>query len=150
MQFFRQDEADVAAVVSWGVRVLLLAAEDSVDGGTVHNQIANRIARLGGVIETEMDAFAALETLTMDGTGFGLFVINCDHVGGLEAGRKLVCLMYKGGVDMPVILVSTECGASEFPNDNNAPVVLRAPLSGVAIRVGFEHAMRNRLVFHAA
>ncbi|MGO4909382.1 hypothetical protein ACEN2J_13750 [Pseudorhodobacter sp. W20_MBD10_FR17] len=150
MQVFRQDEADVAAVVSWGVRVLLLAAEDSVEGGAVHNQIATRIAGLGGMIETEKDAFAALETLTMDGTGFGLFVINSDHVGGLEASRKLVCLMHKGGVDMPVILVSTECATSEFPNDSHAPVVLRAPLSVVAMRVGFEHAMRNRLVFRAA
>jgi hypothetical protein len=150
VHIFRQDDAEVAAIVSWGVRVLLLAADDSVEAGPVQNQIAAPIARLGGVIETEKDAFAALETLIMDCTGFGLFVINCDHVGGLEASRKLVSLMHKGGVTIPVILVSTECRTSEFPSDSHAPVVLRAPLSSVAIRVGFEHAMRDRLVFHAA
>lgn len=145
MQFFRQDDIEVSAIVGWGVRVMLLSAEAAVE-----SRIAARLAGLGGVVEAESDSFAALDLLTMDATGFGLLVIDCDHVGGLEAARKLISMMHKGDASMPVILVSSDCKTQEFPSDYNAPVVLRAPLSAVAVRVGFEHAMRDRLVFQAA
>jgi hypothetical protein len=146
MQFSHQHQIEVSGHVGWGVRVLLLAGE----GAAAHDRIVTGITALGGVIDTETDGFAALETLSTDRTGFGLFVIDCDPFGGLEVGRKLISLMHKGGVSMPVILVSTECPAPEFPADINAPIVLRAPLSAVAMRVGFEYATRGRLVFHAA
>jgi hypothetical protein len=142
MQFFRQDDLEVSAIVGWGVRVMLLAAGEG--------RIAARLAGLGGVVETESDSFAALDLLMMDATGYGLLVIDCDHVGGIETARKLVSMMHKGNVSLPVILVSSECETQEFPSDYNAPVILRAPLSAVAVRVGFEHAMRERLVFLAA
>ncbi len=142
MQFFRQDDLEVSAVVGWGVRVMLLAAGEG--------RIATRLAGLGSVVEAESDSFAALDLLTMDATGYGLFVIDCDHVGGVGAARNLISLMHKGDVSLPVILVSSDCETQEFPSDYNAPVVLRAPLSAVAARVGFEHAMRDRLVFKAA
>lgn len=146
MQFSYQHQTEVSGHIGWGVRVLLLAAE----GTAAHDRIVMAITGLGGVIDTETDGFAALETLSTDRTGFGLFVIDCDPFGGLEIGHKLVSLMHMGGVSMPVILVSTACPAPEFPADINAPIVLRAPLSAVAMRVGFEHATRGRLVFHAA
>jgi hypothetical protein len=146
MQFSHQHQTEVSGRAGWGVRVLLLAAQ----GAAAHDRIVTGVTGLGGVIANETDGFAALETLSTDRTGFGLFVIDCDPFGGLEVGHKLVSLMHKAGVSMPVILVSTECSAPEFPGDINAPIVLRAPLSAVAMRVGFEHATRGRLVFHAA
>lgn len=146
MQYFRQNDADFSAIVGWGVRVMLLTpAEDTKQSG-----VAARIAGLGGVIEVENDPFSALDTLIMDGTGFGLFVIECDAFGGLEAGRSIVSMLHKGGVSIPVILVSTDCDDQVFPSENTAPVVLRAPISAVSLRVGFEHAMRDRLVFQTA
>jgi hypothetical protein len=105
---------------------------------------------LGGSVEIENDPFSALDALIDDGTGYGLFLIECDAFGGLAAARNLVSMLHKGGVSMPVILVSSECNEQEFPSESNAPVVLRAPVSAVALRVGFEHAMRDRLVFCAA
>lgn len=146
MQFFRQDEAEVSAIVGWGVRVLLLTpAEESAQ-----SKVATRIAGLGGIVEVENDAFTALDTLILDDTGYGLLVIECDAFGGVEAGRNLVSMLHKGGVSLPVILLSSDCAEQEFPQDSNVPVVLRAPISSVALRVGFEHAMRDRLVFRAA
>jgi hypothetical protein len=146
MQFFRQEEAEVSAIVGWGVRIMLLTTEEDVR----QSKVAARIAGLGGLVEVENEAFTALDTLISDRTGYGLFVIECDGIGGLEAGRKLVSLLHKGDVSMPVILISSDCEEQEFPNEYNLAVVLRAPVSAVSLRVGFEHAMRDRLVFQAA
>lgn len=146
MQFFRQEEAEISAIVGWGVRVLLLSACDQPQD----SKVAVRIAGLGGAIEIETDAFAALETLVLDSTGYGLFVIEADAFGGLEAARKIVSMLHKGGVSMPILLVASDCKEQEFPNDSHNPVILRAPVSAVALRVGFEHAMRGRLVFQTA
>lgn len=146
MQFFRQNEAEVSAIVGWGVRVLLLSAVSE----PAQSKAAVRIAGLGGVVECESDAFSALDTLFFDNTGYGLFVIECDAYGGLETGRSLVSMMHKGEVSIPVILLSSECVEQEFPREFNGPVVLRAPISAVSLRVGFEHAMRDRLVFKVA
>lgn len=146
MQFFRQDEAEVSAIVGWGVRVLLLTPDEDV----TQSKAATRIAGLGGTVEIENEAFTALDTLILDDTGYGLLVIECDAFGGLAAGRNLVSMLHKGGVFIPVILLSSDCAEQEFPYDTNAPIVLRAPISSISLRVGFEHAMRDRLVFQAA
>lgn len=146
MQLFRQNEAEVSAIVGWGVRVLLLTPA----GATAQSKAAARIAGLGGVVESEADAFSALDTLILDSTGYGLFVVECDSFGGLEAGRNLVSMLHKGEVSIPVILLSSECSEQEFPHEYNKPVVLRAPISAVSLRVGFEHAMRDRIVFKVA
>ena len=48
---------------------------------------------------------------------------------------------------VPVILVSRDCGEQRFPEDRKSPTLLRAPLSSVALRVGFEHALRDRFFY---
>lgn len=146
MQFFRQEDAEISAIVGWGVRVLLLSPSEQAQD----SKVGVRIAGLGGAVEIENEAFAALDTLIQDSTGYGLFVIECDAFGGLAAARNLVSLLHKGGVSMPILLVSADCVEQEFPADSHHPVVLRAPVSAVSLRVGFEHAMRDRLVFQAA
>ena len=143
MQVLRAIDTDTAALVGWGVRVMLLSPE-----GT-GARVAERIAGLGGVVEVESDLYAAVETLNEDATGFGLFVMECDGFGGLEAGARAVAMMGRAVERMPVILVSSEVAVQTFP-ETHAPVLLRAPLSAVALRVGFEHALRARLVYMAA
>ena len=146
MQFFRQSEAENFDIVGWGVRVMLLSPAATV----TDSRVAIRIAGLGGTIEMEGDAFDALDAMIGNSTGYGLFVIECDAFGGLDAARELVSMLHRGGISLPTILVSSECGEQEFPDERNIPVVLRAPISAVGLRVGFEHAMRDRLVFQAA
>ncbi len=146
MQVFRQNNADGASIVGWGVRVLLLSPAEDV----TQTVAGMRIAGLGGSVELENEAFAALDTLILEETGYGLLMIECDSFGGLEGGRNLVSMLHKGGVSIPVILVTSDCAEQVFPYDFNGPIVLRAPVSAVGLRVGFEHAMRDRLVFQAA
>ncbi len=49
-----------------------------------------------------------------------------------------------------MILISRDCAAQVFPDDPLDAVQLRAPLSAVSLRVGFEHALRERMFWRAA
>ena len=52
--------------------------------------------------------------------------------------------------NLPVMLIAAGVAQQDFPEDRAEPVVLRAPVSAVALRVGFEHALRERLIWRAA
>jgi len=139
MQLVRSFEQDNAALVGWGVRVMLLTSEGA-DGAT-----ARRLAGLGGLVETASEMFAALGALIDDPAGYGLFVVDCDTFGGVEGGHKAFAMLGDVVSRVPVILVSRICPQQTFPDDRRSPTLLRAPLSAVSLRVGFEHALRDRL-----
>ncbi|MDZ4094780.1 MAG: hypothetical protein U1D35_07710 [Paracoccaceae bacterium] len=145
MQNFRPIIQD-AALVGWGVRVMLLAAAESAGA----DAITSRLAGFGGLVERETELFTALEALIDDPAGYGLFVMECEGFGGLEMGQKAFAMLGQLKARLPVILVAQDCGVQVFPEDRSAPVQLRAPLSAVALRVGFEHALRERLLRVAA
>lgn len=146
MQLFRQIDSETAALVGWAVRVLLLAA----DAGAGAARLADRLAGFGGIVEPETDLFAAAEALQGETAGFGLLVMDCDGYGGLQAGRRMLTLIGRAAERVPVILIAAEVGTQAFPERDGAPVLLRAPPSAVSLRVGFEHALRHRLVHAAA
>ncbi len=145
MQVFRPIEDD-ATLVGWGVRVMFLAQ----DGCPKAEVAAKRMAGFGGLVEAEYELFSALEAIIEDPQGYGLFAMECDGMGGLEAGRRAFALLRGAGVTVPVILISSECVEQVFPEDRTAPILLRSPLSAVSMRVGFEHALRERLLWRAA
>lgn len=142
MQMIRQPMHD-AVPVAWGVRALLVAA----DGAEAAIQ---RIAELGGTVERADELFTGLDAAIDDPSGYGLFVMLCDGIGGLAAGQRAFALLRAAGCRMPVILASSDCEAQMFPDDHDAPVTLRAPFSQLALRLGFEHALRDRLLWRAA
>lgn len=143
MQQLRQSDQEDTTLVGWGARVLLLSQGN---GG----RIAERLLGLGSRVEAEQDEFAAIELLQCDGTGFGLFVMDCDPFGGLEAGRRVMSMLGRVLERTPCILISAEVTAQTFPDEAWQPILLRSPLSAVALRVGFEHALRERLIYLAA
>ena len=146
MQLFRTFDRDDAALVGWGVRVLLLEP----NGGTGGARIAERLQGFGGLIEAEHDAFSALEALQADATGFGLFVMECDPYGGLGAGRRVMSMIGLAAERTRCILISREVTVQIFPEEPDQAILLRSPLSAVSLRVGFEHALRERRVYQAA
>jgi hypothetical protein len=85
-----------------------------------------------------------------DPQGYGLFVMDTDAFGGLEAGLRAFQMLRAADVRVPVILVGRDCGAQVFPDERSAPIMLKAPLSMVSLRVGFEHALHDRVVWRAA
>ncbi len=146
MQVIRSLEQDNAAAVGKAVRVLLLTSE--AESG----QIGRRLAGLGGKVDVVEELFSALSDLIDDPAGYGLFVVDCDSltVGGLDAAMRSMQMLGEVAQRVPVILISTECREQRFPSDRSAPTVLRAPLSAVSLKVGFEHALRDRLMYQAA
>lgn len=146
MQMIRTVGSEGATLVGWGVRVLLLSSE-AEDG-----PIARRLASLGGKVDVADELFAALSEVIDDPAGYGLFVVDCDAdgVGGLEAAQRAVQMLSGAMARIPVILVSQDCRQQQFPAERTEAVVLRAPLSAVSLKVGFEHALRDRLAYLAA
>lgn len=143
MQISHDFHEAMAQPVAWGVRVLVLTASDQ-------DRMVDRVAALGGPVEVETEFYAALSAIIDDPSGYGLFVVNCDGLGGAEAGQRAVALLAAVGARVPVILVSAEHSRQVFPETRSQAVELRAPLSPVSLRVGFEHALRDRLMWQAA
>lgn len=143
MQVFRTSAQDGCALVGLGLRVLLLSA-------AAESATARRLAGFGGRVETEAEMFAALSAMIDDPAGYGLFVMECDAFGGLDAGRRAVALLGQDARRIPAILIGAEVGTQVFPEEPGQAVELRAPVSAVALRVAMEHAARGRLVWQAA
>ena len=138
MQFFRGLEQEDATPVGFGTHVMLVSAAEP------GNVISRRLAGLGGVVDQRAELFCALDELIEGPRDFGLVVIDCDTLGGLAQGRRAVGLLGEIVRAVPVILVSSECSHQRFPEDRLGATELRAPLSAISMRVGFEHALRDR------
>ena len=139
MQLIRSFDQDNATLVGFGIRVMLLSKQSQ------EGPLALRLAGMGGMLEHSQEMYEALEAVIEDPAGYGLFVLDCDEFGGIEAGRKAVTMMGELARRIPVILISKECHDQSFPQDRGAPTMLRAPVSAVSLRGGFEHALRDRL-----
>jgi hypothetical protein len=140
MQVFRPIDYVPATLVGRGFKVMLAGCD-------ADSAVAGKLARLGGEVEAEPEGFMALGAVMDDPQGYGLFVINADGVGGDEAAQR-ICALLKGAYPrLPVIIVGG-CAEQTFPEEIVEPVRLRAPLSAVSLRVGFEHAMRERMMWN--
>lgn len=139
MQFVRAIEQEEASPVGYGLHVLLVTGQGA-DG-----VVARRLAGLGGVVEQQDELYCALDAIIEAPRDYGLVVIDCDSFGGLERGQRAFGLLGEAAGKVPVILISQECRSQAFPEDRQSPTILRAPLSAVAMRVGFEHALRDRM-----
>jgi hypothetical protein len=138
MQIVHSFEHHNAAMVGFGIRVMIVA-DDRAD-----NPLIKRLAGLGGQLEVSSELFVGISSIIDDPAGYGLCVIDCDAIGGLVAGRRAHALLGEVALRVPVVLVSKECMAQEFPEERGQPVILRGPTSSVSMRVGFEHALRDR------
>jgi len=145
MQIFRADNHE-AELVGWGVRVLMVS--DPRATGT--ESVMRRVSGFGGLVDHQDELYAGLGAMLDDPTGYGLFVMLCDELGGLEVGQKAHALLRGSNCTAPIILISNEVSEQSFPEDRSAPILLRSPLSAVSMRVGFEHALRERLIWQAA
>lgn len=123
-----------------GVRVLVLAAADAAG----RDALTARLRVTGAEVETACEIYSALSDLMDDPAEFGLFVMDCDGFGGLEAGRRAAALLGQLKRRVPVILVTRDCTEQRFPDDWREPAVLRAPVSAVSLRVGMEQLLHHR------
>ena len=140
MQMFKSLEQDDAALVGWGVSVLLASAS----GEAGHT--ARRLAGLGGNVEVQGELYDALSSLLDDPRSAQMLVIDCESYGGLSAGRRAFSILAEEVPTCPVVLIASEVREQTFPQSRDAPIILRAPVSAVALRIAFETAFRGKLV----
>lgn len=143
MKHLRAVKSEKAMLVGRGVRVLMLA--DGTD-----QSAEMRLVGLGGNVDTETELYTALAAMMDDPLGYGLFVMDTDTFGGVESGLRAFQMLRAADVRIPVILVGKDCGRQVFPEQRSAPIMLQAPLSMVSLRVGFEHALHDRVIWRAA
>jgi hypothetical protein len=126
-------------LVGSGVRVLLLSGQPE--------PIARRLEALGARVETRDELYTALSDILDDPQGLGLFVVDCDTIGmeGAQTVRRALHVISETRRAIPMILISRDFPRQSFPEDRFDPVQLRAPLSAVSLKVGYEHALRDRV-----
>ena len=143
MKHLRAVKSEKATMVGWGVRVMLL-------GGGNDSAAEERLVGLGSKVDRETELYTALAAMMDDPLGYGLFVMDTDAFGGMAAGMRAMAMLRAADVRIPVILAGQDCGAQVFPEERSAPILLKAPLSMVSLRVGFEHALHDRVIWRAA
>lgn len=139
----RAVKSERTTVVGRGVRVMMLTDGSDRDAHA-------RLVALGGSVDVETELYTALAVMMDDPRGYGLFVMNTDAFGGIEAGLRAFRMLRAADVRLPVILVGRDCDRQVFPDERSAPIMLQAPLSMVSLRVGFEHALQDRVIWRAA
>lgn len=144
MNLFNTFDQSAATVVSFGVRTLLIA------DGKSDTPLARKVAGLGCQIETADELYAALDHVMDDPSAYELVIIDCDRIGGIDLGRRAHNLLQLTQRCIPVILISSACEKQIFPATRYEPTLLRAPLSAISLRVGFEHAMQEQLLMARA
>jgi hypothetical protein len=144
MNVFTNFDPQVATVVGFGVRCLLISAE------TNNGPIARKLAGLGCRVEICDEVYSALDQVIEDPSEFELIVIDCDSSGGFALGQRAHALLKVTQRCIPMMLVSKECVGQVFPMNRHEPTLLRAPLSSVSLRVGFEHVMQERMLMARA
>jgi hypothetical protein len=137
MQLFSKIEIEDSCPVGWSVLAMVASAEGE-DCNT-----AKRICKIGGRVVHFFELYDALSALMDDRRAAHMLVVDCDSYGGLAVGRRAFAMLSEEVERFPVILVSSECSEQTFPFGRNAPIVLRNPLSAVALRVAMEKLFRG-------
>jgi hypothetical protein len=132
MQLFKKIELENSYPVGWNVQAMVASAEGE-SGNT-----SRRVSRIGGQVVHQAELYDALSALMDDADVADVLIVDCDSYGGLAVGRRAFAILSEEVERFPVILVSSECQVQTFPFGREAPIVLRAPLTAVALRVAFE------------
>lgn len=143
MQYSHEFDADTSLTVGLSVRSLLLTADPD-------DPLQHRMPGISGPVDLLGEYYTALSAVIDDPQGYGLFVIQCDGLGGLDMGEHAVRTLAAAGLRLPVVLISRDQPQHDFPQEPGQPVRLRGPVSAIGLRVGLEHALRDRLLWLAA
>ncbi len=114
--------------------------------------IARQLTAIGPHVDIITELFTALAEVIDDPANYSALVLNCDAlgIGGLAGGHRAIRMLGDVRGRIPVILVASECITPCFPLDRLAPVELPAPASLQSLQAGLEHALHDRLAYHAA
>ncbi len=136
MQAFHSFDYSGAMPVGHAMRVRLLSGQSDTS-------LAGRLGGLGGQVETESEIYTALSSVIDDPVDCDLLVLDCDSLGGIEAGETAMRTLRAAGSHVPVLMISTTFDTHSFPEARDQAICLRAPVSDLSLRIGYEHALRD-------
>ncbi len=97
----------------------------------------------GTRVEIMTELYTALEAVEVDPASWSLVMVDCDGFGGLDEVTRAIARVAGLGATLPVILSAKAVAEQSFPAEG--PIVLRAPISRLSLRMGVEHALRRTL-----
>ncbi|WP_283176134.1 hypothetical protein [Gemmobacter sp. 24YEA27] len=118
--------------------------------GTEAAPLAARLGALGGRIETEAELYAALSVVIDDPGGCDVVVFDCDSLGADNVAQVVTRTLRAVQSRLPVVLISAGFPTHVFPDAREEPILLRAPVSDLSLRIGCEHALRDLTRWAAA
>lgn len=134
MQMFRPWVQSDGVRIGGRMTALLASANESA------GPAQRSLAVLGVEIAAQGGLYDILAEVLDDPRGADLLVLDCDTIGGLDAGLRAFCILADASVRMPVILISSDCAKQSFPVAREAPFMIRAPLSAGALRLALTAA----------
>lgn len=143
MQVFHSFDFGDAVRIDYAARVLCVSGKGTAP-------LAGRLAALGGRVETESELYAALSAVIDDPGGCDLLVLDCDSLGREDVAEVVTRTLRAVASRLPVVLISTDFPTHVFPDTREEPIRLRAPVSDLSLRIGFEHALRDLYRWSAA
>lgn len=143
MQAYHSFDFGGAVRIGHAFRVLCVTA-------TAGAPMADRLAALGGRIETESELYTALSSVIDDPGGCDMLVLDCDSLGGEDVAQVVTRTLRAVDSRLPVVLISAGFPTHIFPDSRAEPICLRAPVSNLSLRIGCEHALRDLTRWAAA
>ncbi len=151
MQANHSFDYDGAIQVGHAVRVLCVMTGANAPGRiTATASLPERLATLGGRIEIETELYTALAAIIEDPSGCDLLVLDCDGAGADSMVQTAMRILCGVGSRVPVLVISKDFATHSFPDSRGEAVRLRAPVSDLSLRIGYEHALRDLSLWLAA
>lgn len=119
----------------------MVVTRDGPLGGT-----SRRLSSMGGMLEVVAELYDGLAAFADDHRAADVLVIDCDGYDGLASVRRAVGRLCPNDLRAPVVLISADCREQTFPQRRSDPILLRAPLSNVAIRLALETVFQGRFL----
>lgn len=103
----------------------------------------HRLVALGAEVEAHAQLYDALAVLADDPRAAQVLVVDCDGFGGVGPVAQVIGRVQGADAGVPVVLITRRCPEQEFPPWRRGPVVLRAPVSAVALRLALELVLNH-------
>jgi hypothetical protein len=139
MQLFRLPELREEGPL--GRLNVLLVTRDTALGNT-----PRRLAAAGAELRMVDELYDALAMLSDDPRDSDLLVVDCEGFGGLERVRAMIGMLPPQQVPLRIVLTAKECADQRFDWGQGRPVVLRAPVTGLALRLALDSLFRLRFL----
>jgi hypothetical protein len=119
----------------WCFRALLAAAAGQ--GAASHQ----RLLALGAEVEVHEQLYDAVAALADDPRAAHVLVVDCDGFGGVAGALRIIRQAQGAEPVVPVFLITKDCAEQAIQPRRQGPIVLRAPVTPVALCLALDQVL---------